>query len=91
MIILLSLAGCDPMHIDECEWYLEPEGKHQNLVEKDEIAICARNFVIKRQKCYYSIEKEKIAEIDGKIFRLSHIKTATASFPRKIISANSCK
>jgi hypothetical protein len=85
------LAGCDPEHKDKCEWYLVPEPKQAHLVERGWVSLCARNYVIKKQKCYFKAPLKFAEAVYGKPFKLTSMKYEKKPIPRKIISIKPCK
>jgi hypothetical protein len=92
LLILPLLAGCDPYHKDKCEWYLVPEPDHVDLVEPGWVSLCARNFVINKQRCYLKSTIEFAKEVNGKLIRLSSLKIAEKGpYPREILSVKTCK
>ena len=55
------LSGCDPERLKQCEWYLVPEERHADYVDAGWVSICARNYVLQRERCYL---KMKLAEAE---------------------------
>lgn len=91
-LALPLLAGCDPFHKEKCEWYLVPEPDHVDLVEPGWVALCARNYVINKERCYLKSTLEFAKEVNGKLVRLSSLKIAeTGVYPREILSVKTCK
>ena len=87
---LWLLLSCDPYRKDKCEWYLEPEPKHREFVEKGWVSLCARNFELGRQQCFLQARLEFAEKVFGKKFRYSTLKLDEKSFPRKIIDLKVC-
>jgi len=91
-LTLPLLVGCDPYHKDKCEWYLVPEPEHIDLVEPGWVSLCARNYVINKERCYLKSTIEFAKEANGKLVRLSSLKIAeTGLYPREILSVKTCK
>jgi hypothetical protein len=91
-LVLPLLAGCDPFHKEKCEWYLVPEPDHVELVEPGWVSLCARNYVINKERCYLKSTLEFAKEVNGKLIRLSSLKIAeTGPYPREILSVKTCK
>lgn len=89
---LLFISGCDPYHKDKCEWYLVPEPDHVNLVEPGWVSICARNYVINKERCYLKSNLEFAKDLNGKLIRLSSLKISDKGpYPREILSVKTCK
>ncbi len=85
-------AGCDPFHKEKCEWYLVPEPDHVDLVEPGWVSLCARNYVINKERCYLKSTLEFAKEVNGKLIRLSSLKVSeTGPYPREILSVKTCK
>ncbi len=94
LVFLLGLSGvaCDPFHKDKCEWFLVPEPKHINLVEPGWVSLCARNFVINKERCYLKATLEYAKAVNGKAFRLSTMKVKDSGlYPREVESIKACK
>lgn len=91
-LVLPLLAACDPYHKEKCEWYLVPEPEHVQLVERGWVSLCARNYVINKERCYLKSTLEFAKEVNGKLIRLSSLKIAeTGPYPREILSVKTCK
>lgn len=84
------LIGCDPQRKKKCEWYLVPEIEHKHLVEPGWVSLCARNFYLKKQKCYYSATLKSAEEIYGQAFTLTSLQFEDGTFPRKVVSFQPC-
>ncbi len=95
LIAFLSIAtmgaSCDPSHKEECEWYLVPEPAHVDLVQEGWVALCARNYVINKQRCYLKANLDFAKAVYGKPFRLSRLKIDDkGSYPREVLKINTC-
>jgi hypothetical protein len=91
-LVLPLLVGCDPYHKDKCEWYLVPEPDHIQLVDLGWVSLCARNYVINKERCYLKSTLEFAKEVNGKLIRMSSLKVAeTGPYPREILSVKTCK
>ena len=87
---LTALQGCDPFRKDKCEWFLVPEPEHRHLVDKGWVSLCARNYELGKQKCYYTAKLKFAEDVYGKTFKLSTLKIDEDTFPRKVISIQTC-
>lgn len=88
----LWLLGCDPNHKEACEWYLVAEPADIELVPDGWVSLCARNYVINRQKCYLKATLEMAKAASGKPFKLSRLKLdETGPFPREVLKINTCQ
>ncbi len=86
------IAGCDPYNKDKCEWYLEPEPAHIDLVEPGWVSLCARNFKINKERCYLKATLEYAKAVNGKPFRFSSMKVRNVGpYPREVESIKTCK
>ncbi|MCX6127944.1 MAG: hypothetical protein NTX25_02630 [Proteobacteria bacterium] len=92
LLLAFVLVGCDYYHKDKCEWYLVPEPDHINMVEEGWVSLCARNYVINKERCYLKSTIEFAKEVNGKKFRLSSLKSnEQGPFPREVLSIKACK
>lgn len=88
----LTLVACDPSHKEKCEWYLVPEPADIELVPEGWVSLCARNYVINKQKCYLKSTLEMAKAAHGKPFKLSRLKVdESGPFPREVIKINTCQ
>lgn len=69
---------------------MEPEVKHKYLVEPGWVSLCARNYKLSKQKCYYKAKYDFAIKIYGKPFRLSSLEIKEGTFPREITNLNTC-
>lgn len=84
--------SCDPYHKEKCEWYLEPEPEHIDLVEPGWVSLCARNFERNKQRCYLKATIEYAKAVQGKPFRYSTMKVKNEGpYPREVESIKTCK
>ena len=76
LITLLSisfgLVACDPYHKKQCEWVLtaEPEGIQMMTakdVENNWIPVCARNYVVDKQRCNLKIKLKMAKALEKKL------------------------
>jgi hypothetical protein len=94
LFTLLSLVavGCDLNRKEKCEWYLVPEPDHVDLVEPGWVALCARNYVNNKQRCYLRATLEYAKAVHGKPFRFSTMKVREIGpYPREVESIKVCK
>lgn len=85
------LVGCDPSHKEECEWYLVPEPAQIDLVPEGWVSLCARNYVINKQKCYLKATLDMAKAVNGVPFKLSRMKIdESGPFPREVLKINKC-
>ena len=75
LILAVSSVACDPHHKKKCEWVLtaEPEGikmMTEKDVEDDWIPVCARNYVINKQRCNLKIKLKMAKAVQDKAFKL---------------------
>ncbi len=90
--ICLFVAACDPFHKDKCEWYLVPEPDHVQHVDPGWVALCARNYVVNKQRCYLKSTLKFAKAVQGKTIRLSSLNTdENGTYPREILSVKTCK
>jgi hypothetical protein len=85
-----STTGCDPLRQRKCEWYLIPEAQHQYLAEPGSVSVCAKNYKLNRQKCFIQTSISKAEELYGQAFRYVDLKVDKNSFPRKLLSVQTC-
>ena len=100
-LILLGLGmgsmACDPYHKKECEWVLtaEPEGikmMAKQDVENNWIPVCARNYVVDKQRCNLKIKLNMAKAVQEKAFRLVDMKVEeNGLYPKAIESIKTCK
>lgn len=74
----------------KCEWYLVPDLKAKELIEPGWVSLCARNYKINRQKCYYQSTLALAEGIYGKPVRFADLKIDEEKFPRVVESAPPC-
>ena len=87
---MFVLSACDPLHKDKCEWYLDPEPKHRDLITPGWVSVCARNFEINRQKCYLKMRFDMAKKVFNKPFKLSDLVLKEDVFPREVLSVTLC-
>lgn len=75
---------------EKCEWFLVPDLKAKDLIEPGWVSLCARNYKIDRQRCYYQSKLELAEGIYGKPIRYSDMKIDNDKFPRVVVSAPPC-
>ena len=90
IFVFTVLLGCDPLRKEKCEWYLVPEPSHRHLVEKGWVSLCARNYELGKQKCYYTAKLKFAEKIYGQAFKMTSLKIQDDSFPRKVVSIEAC-
>jgi len=91
LAMVSSLFGCDPTRKDKCEWYLVPEPAQIDLVPEGWVSLCARNYVINKQKCYLKSNLDFAKAVHGKAFRLTRLKIdEDGPFPREVLKINTC-
>lgn len=91
-ILMLLGTACDPYHKEKCEWYLVPEPAQVDLVDPGWVSLCARNFVINRQRCYLRATLDYAKAVYGKPFRMSVMKVREIGpYPREVESIKVCQ
>ena len=90
ILIVGFFSACDPFRKEKCEWYLVPEPEHRHLVEKGWVSLCARNYELNKQKCYYTAKLKFAEKIYGQAFKMTSLKIEDGTFPRKVISIQAC-
>lgn len=94
ILLFLVLSGltmaCDPHRMRKCEWYLVPEPDHRHLVEAGWVSLCARNYVSKKQRCYFRAPLQFAEDIYGKTFRMSDMEFERKPVPRRVLSVKLC-
>lgn len=81
----------DPHRKDECEWYISPSLKHMPLAKEGHVALCAQNFVTRKQRCFIQAPLEMAEKIYGIPFRFSDIVLEKGKMPRRILELKGCK
>ena len=85
-------AACDPNHKDKCEWYLVPEPKFVDVVPEGYVSLCARNYVVNKQKCHMKGTLEFSKAVFGKTFRYSSLRIDDKGlYPREVLGIKTCK
>lgn len=87
---IVLLAGCDPDRKRKCEWYLQPEPRHRELVAKGWVSLCAKNYTTMKQKCYIQTPLAFAEKVHAKPFRYVDLKLDDKSFPKKVKSVTFC-
>ena len=100
LLILVGLAlgsvACDPYHKKQCEWVLtaNPEGikmMSEIDVKNDWIPVCARNYVVDKQRCNLKIKLKMAKVAEKKAFRLVDMKVNNEGlYPKAIESIETC-
>ena len=94
VIILLScslLVSCDWYHKNQCEWYLVPEPDDAHRVEAGWVSLCARNYVINKQRCMLKAKIKFAKAVHGKPFKYSSMQVLPGKYPKEVISIKTCK
>lgn len=90
--LAFTLVACDPHHKEKCEWYLVPEPAQIDLVPEGWVSLCARNYVINKQKCYLKASIDFAKAVSGKPFKLSRLKVDDKGpYPREVLKINTCQ
>lgn len=91
LMLIPALFGCDPNHINKCEWYIVPDVDRLGQVDEGMIPVCARNFVVNKQDCRLQTTLPFAEKIYKKKFRYVDLKTKSASRPRTIDEIRFCE
>lgn len=89
-LLVLLIAGCDPDRKRKCEWYLQPEPRHKDLVAKGWVSLCAKNYKTMKQKCFIQTPLAFAEKVHGKPFRFVDLKLNDKTFPKKVKSVTFC-
>lgn len=87
----LLLMACDPLHKSKCEWYIAPDAKNASYAGEDLVALCLKNFVIRKQRCYFAASRGFAEEVFGHEFVFDDVVVRKHIKPRRIVSATSCQ
>ncbi|WP_132320665.1 hypothetical protein [Pseudobacteriovorax antillogorgiicola] len=90
LIFALILVGCDWYHKDKCEWYLVPEPDDASKVEPGWVALCARNYVINKQRCLLKAKLPFAKAVYGKPFRYNTLEVKPGTYPKEVLSIKTC-
>ena len=96
LVLSMGLVACDPYHKKQCEWVLtaEPEGIKMMSkidVENDWIPVCARNYVVDKQRCNLKVKLKMAKAVQDKAFKLIDMKVnETGLYPKAIESIKTC-
>ena len=96
LVLSMGLVACDPYHKKQCEWVLtaEPEGikmMTETDVKNDWIPVCARNYVVDKQRCNLKVKLKMAQAVQDKAFRLVDMKVNdTGLYPKAIESIKTC-
>lgn len=85
------LTACDPYHKNKCEWYLVPEPDHADSVESGWVALCARNYVINKQRCQLRAKLGFAKKVFNKPFRYTSLKVKPGKYPKEVESVTLCQ
>lgn len=89
--VTLLLSGCDWYHKDKCEWYLVPEPDDIKKVEPGWVSLCARNFVINKQRCLLKAKLDFAKAVHGKPFKYNSMVVKQGPYPKEVASIKVCK
>ena len=90
-LIFPLLLSCDPFHQNKCEWFLVAEPRDIDKVQPGWVPLCARNYKINKQRCWYKSKLKFAKAVHKKKFRLSEIKVAEGPFPKTVLSIKPCR
>lgn len=88
--IALLLSSCDFYRKRKCEWYLVPEPDHLDRVEAGWVPLCARNYVVNKQRCNLKARFDFAQDVYGYPFRYSSLKIKGGPFPKEVESVTVC-
>ena len=91
LLLCMSLTSCDWYHKDKCEWYLVPEPDDVDKVEPGWVALCARNYVINKQRCLLRAKLKFAKAVYGKPFKYSSMVVKPGTYPKEVQSIKTCK
>lgn len=72
-LVIFAGLGCDPQRTKQCEWYLEPDLKSTQKLERDWVPLCVKNYKINRQKCHLFSKIDLAESVYGKTLRYSEL------------------
>ena len=84
------LTACDPQRMSKCEWYFTPHPEGKNLVEIGWVSVCASNFKLGRQRCFFTAKPNFLEKMNGVPFKYDSLEY-TNTLPKKITSVRPCK
>ena len=96
LLFAFSLVACDPYHKKKCEWVLTAEKEGIDMMsvkdlENDWIPVCARNYVVNKQRCNLKIKLNMAKAVQDKAFRLVDMKVDSSGlYPKEIESIKPC-
>ena len=90
LILFTSLSGCDLQRMKKCEWYIVPNPSANEVMEPGWVSLCVANFKLGKQRCYFTAKPDFVEKINGIPFTYASMKY-TKTFPRKILSVQTCK
>jgi len=90
-VLIVIYFNIDFYSKKKCEWYLVPDLKNKHLVESGWVSLCARNYKVDRQKCYFQSKLELAEAIYGKPIRYSDMEIDESQFPRVVLNAPLCE
>ena len=91
VILSIFVISCDCQRKNECEWKIEVDYEHQESVSKGFVGMCVRNYTLNKQKCYIEIEKNRVKDLEGKMFRYKDINIEYSKKYRRIIDYKTCQ
>lgn len=90
VLLLAQLLGaCDPHRKTKCEWYLVPFPEGNHAMEEGWVSLCAANFKLGRQRCYFTAKPNFVEQVNGIPFRYSTMEY-TDTFPKRILKLETC-
>ena len=89
-LFIANLSGCDPHRKSKCEWYLVPEPKHKHIVKPGWVSLCAKNYELGRQKCFFTAEYGVAENMLNKPFVYNEMEFENSEFPKPIQAIKPC-
>ena len=98
VLIFISVLSnaCDPHHKKECEWVLVAEKDGLKLMsskdlEDNWVPVCARNYVVNKQRCNLKIKLNVAKAVQEKAFKLVDMEVDNSGlYPKAIKSIKTC-
>ena len=84
-------SACDVYHKNRCEWYLVPEPEHVDRVEPGWVALCARNYVVNRQRCNLKAKLSFAKAVAKKPFRYNSMRVKPGPYPKEVERITICE
>jgi hypothetical protein len=85
------LLGCDPDHLNKCEWYLVPDQDRKGNVEEGFVPACARNYEVNKQDCRLQVKLEFAKKAYNRKFKYKDLKVDGPGIPRTVKSIKYCE